>query len=472
MVMPDDRRTATPARERRTWLNQVGLIAARGRELLNLGAGGGNRRVQSTEELCRGLLERRGEASALALASVLVQQVGEMDEADTTRFLDLLAERFSPDPARLREAVAAWQASGDTGALQHLADTAESPRQELFRRLNMAPGGTAALVRLRGRMLDWLPERPELRPVDADLRHLLSSWFNRGFLQLEEITWNSSAAVLERLIAYEAVHAIQGWDDLRRRLAQDRRCFAFFHPALPGEPLVFVEVALTRGLPTAIQPLIDPDRASEDPAQADSAIFFSISSTQRGLRGISFGSFLIKQVMGELAAELPRLHTFATLSPVPGLASALRRREDPDGFTEPRLQALTTDGGGRGRSADPPVSVATLDHLAGDRRAHTEAERRLLERLTLAYLTQVRRGLTAEDSVAHFHLSNGARLERIHADADPSENGRASCGVMVNYLYDPERLEFNHERYVDTGTVATARGLTAELKRVQAAWRS
>jgi malonyl-CoA decarboxylase len=469
--MPEDRRPATSTRPRRAWLDQVGLIAARGRELLNLG-GGGARRTQSPEELCRRLLEQRGEASALALASVLVQQLSEMDEASTAAFLDLLAERFSPDPARVQEAVDAWERSRDAGALLQLANTAEAPRQELFRRLNMAPGGTAELVRLRGRMLNWLPERPELRPVDADLRHLLSSWFNRGFLQLEEITWNSPAAVLERLIAYEAVHAIQGWDDLRRRLAQDRRCFAFFHPALPGEPLVFVEVALTQGLPGSIQPLIDPDRASEDPAQAKSAIFFSISSTQRGLRGISFGSFLIKQVMGELSAELPRLNTFATLSPVPGLASALRRREDPDGFTEARLQALTTDAAGRGRSAEPPTSVATLDHLDGDRRSHSDAERRLLERLTLAYLTQIRRGQTVEDSVAHFHLSNGARLERIHADADTSENGRSSCGVMVNYLYDPERLEFNHERYVDTGTVALSRGLAADLKRVQAAWRA
>ncbi|MDR0360566.1 MAG: malonyl-CoA decarboxylase [bacterium] len=469
--MPENGSSPTPTRARRTWLDQVGLIAARGRELLNLG-GGANRRTQSPEELCRRLLEQRGEASALALASVLVQQLSEMDEASTAAFLDVLAERFSPDPVRVQEAVDAWERSRDSGALQHLADTAEAPRQELFRRLNMAPGGTAELVRLRNRMLNWLPERPELRPVDADLRHLLSSWFNRGFLQLEEITWNSPAAVLERLIEYEAVHAIQGWDDLRRRLAQDRRCFAFFHPALPGEPLVFVEVALTQGLPGAIQPLIDPDRASEDPAQANSAIFFSISSTQRGLRGISFGSFLIKQVMGELSAELPRLQTFATLSPVPGLASALRRAEDPEGFTEDRLRALATDASGRGRSAEPPTSAATLDHLDGDHRPHTDAERRLLERLTLAYLTQVRRGQTVEDSVAHFHLSNGARLERIHVDADTSENGRPSRGVMVNYLYDPERLEFNHERYVDTGTVALSRGLAAELKRVQAAWRA
>src|SRR5919197_866041 len=402
--MPEDRRSATPTRPRRAWLDQVGLIAARGRELLNLG-GGGTRRTQSPEELCRRLLEQRGEASALALASVLVQQLSEMDEASTAEFLDLLAERFSPDPERVQQAVDAWERSRDSGALLQLADSAEAPRQELFRRLNMAPGGTAELVRLRG------------------------------------------------------------------RLAQDRRCFAFFHPALPGEPLVFVEVALTQGLPGSIQPLIDPDRASEDPAQAKSAIFFSISSTQRGLRGISFGSFLIKQVLGELSDELPRLNTFATLSPVPGLASALRRREDPDGFTEARLQALTTDAAGRGRSAEPPTSVATLDHLDGDRRSHSDAERRLLERLLIAYLTQIRRGQTVEDSVAHFHLSNGARLERIHADADTSENGRSSCGVMVNYLYDPERLEFNHERYVDTGTVALSRGLAADLKRVQAAWR-
>jgi malonyl-CoA decarboxylase len=353
-----------------------------------------------------------------------------------------------------------------------LAAAVEAPRQELFRRINMAPEGTATLVGLRGKLLALVQDRPHLLVVDADLRHLFTSWFNRGFLQLEQITWHTPAAILERLIAYEAVHAIRGWDDLRARLAEDRRCFAFFHPALPDEPLVFVEVALTNGLASSIQPLIEPDRTQLDPEKADTAIFFSISTTQDGLRGISFGSFLIKQVMGELSSELPRLSTFATLSPVPGLGQALRRREDPEGFTEARLRSILGGAAGQGRrhrgEVDPVASVERLLNHHGPR---PPDECRLLESLTLAYLTAMRRGTRVADPVGHFHLSNGARLERIHPEGDPNESRGRSCGVMVNYLYDPESLELNHERYVETGEVSVARGLAGEAKRLQAAWQ-
>jgi malonyl-CoA decarboxylase len=447
------------------------MIAARGRVVLGLRAGAP--RGPLPESLCRRLIAQRGEASALALAAEVIERIEGLDEAETAGFLDMLADRFSPDSESVESAVRAWQAEHDPKALLDLAAAVESPRQELFRRINMAPGGTAVLVRLRGRLLGLLPDRPRLLVVDADLRHLFASWFNRGFLVLEQITWETPAAILERLIAYEAVHAIRGWDDLRARLAADRRCFAFFHPALPGEPLVFVEVALTKGLAGSIQPLIEPHRTQLEPARADTAIFFSISNTQDGLRGISFGSFLIKQVMGELSAELPRLSTFATLSPVPGLARALRRRDDPDGFTEARLRAILGEGAGRSRrsrlEADPLGSVEGLLQGEGPR---LPDDHRRLELLTLAYLTAMKRGTRVDDPVGHFHLSNGARLERIHPGGDTDEGGRPSCGVMVNYLYDPERVEFNHERYVETGEVSVARGLTGDAKRLQAAWHS
>jgi malonyl-CoA decarboxylase len=323
------------------------------------------------------------------------------------------------------------------------------------------------MVQLRARLLELLPETSALRPVEADLHHLLSSWFNPGFLRLEEINWHTSAAILERLIAYEAVHQIQGWDDLRLRLAADRRCYAFFHPALPDEPLIFVEVALTRGLAEAIGPLIDPGREVASASVADSAVFYSISNCQRGLRGISFGSFLIKRVVSELSADVPWLKTFATLSPLPGLRHAVERTDAPDGFADERLQALIGDRADDLRrlagTADPVVALRHLLSSAGRRPAPVQT---VLRRLALDYLLRIRRGRRVSDPVGHFHLANGARLERIDLDADLSDGGQASYGVMVNYLYEPQTVELNHERYIESGEVAMSRGLMAESRRL------
>ena len=260
---------------------------------------------------------------------------GGLSPEDRQAFLRYLADRFGPDPAELQDAATRYLADPTQEHAMALTEVAEPPRQELLRRMNMSPGGTAALVALRREVLGLLRGQPELKPLDSDLRHLFTSWFNRGFLELRRIDWQTPAAVLEKLIDYEAVHEIQGWDDLRRRLAPDRRCFGFFHPALPGEPLIFVEVALTEGLATAVQPLLVHGRGGEEAARAaaekaDTAIFYSISNCQEGLRGISFGNFLIKQVVEELKAELPRLTRFATLSPVPGLRRALERQWDGD----------------------------------------------------------------------------------------------------------------------------------------------
>ncbi|MBO0701652.1 MAG: malonyl-CoA decarboxylase family protein [Candidatus Dormibacteraeota bacterium] len=439
------------------WRDQVGALAQRGREIVGLGPG---RRRPTTEDLCRRLLRSRGEASALAIAVEVVERMRGMRDDELTAFADLLEDGFVPDPEAVEHAISGWEEAHDARTLQALAAVAESPRQELFRRLNMAPGGTAQLVRLRG-LLGGVSRD---HAVDEDLRHLLNSWFNRGFLQLREITWNTPAAILERLIAYEAVHEIRGWDDLRRRLAADRRCFGFFHPALPDVPLVFVEVALTRGLADAILPLIDPGREIGDPAQADTAIFYSISNTQDGLRGIAFGSFLIKQVMGELAQELPHVTRFATLSPLPGLAQALNEREDPGGFTTERLRALLTEPRRRGaRQPDPESALRqVLDPDQGDPE--------LLRLLAIAYLTQVRRRDRPADSVARFHLANGARLEAVHVGADPSPAGAASHGVMVNYRYEPDQVEVNHERYQETGQVIVARPLQSLVRRAHTAW--
>ena len=311
--------------------------------------------------------------------------------------------------------------------------------------MNMAPGGTAALVELRRDLLRHLRTEPGLRPLDSDLRHLLASWFNRGFLELRRIDWQTPAAVLEKLITYEAVHEIAGWDDLRRRLGPDRRCFGFFHPALPGEPLIFVEVALTEGLASAVQPLLArdvPDLLQRERArQADTAIFYSISNCQDGLRGISFGNFLIKQVVEELKAELPRIRRFSTLSPVPGLRKWL----------EPQIGTLLTK--------EEAAALETAEWWDGPA---AETLRPALTRHCAAYLTSVaKRGPL--DPVARFHLGNGARLERVNWAGNTAARGlRESYGIMVNYLYDPEQIETNHEAFV-RGTVVRSAAVEALL---------
>ena len=453
-----------------SWLEHVTAVAERGRAMLGRGSTGSHG-VASLAATCDRLIARRGEASGLALATEVVRTLERMSNAETAEFLEVLAGSFSPPSDAVAAAVARWRSEPTDDAVMALAIATEAPRQELFRRLNMVGGGAAALVKLRGLLLTLLPARPHLRGVDADLRHLLSSWFNGGFLRLEQISWETPAATLERLIAYEAVHEIHGWDDLRLRLAADRRCFAFFHPLLPGEPLIFVEIALTRELPTAIAPLLGAGRQITDFREAHTAIFYSISDCQPGLRGISFGNFLIKQVLRELTAELPGLRTFATLSPVPSLARAVAERDNVDGFTDERLRALTAGHHEElRRLASTGDELDALSLLLRAPAPHAPVVARIAGRLALADLVHIKVRDRLADSVGHFHLANGARLKRVNPDGDLSPRGQQSLGVMVNYVYDPQRLEVNHERYVRSGQVATDASLSGELKAIDAAW--
>ena len=318
----------------------------------------------------------------------------------------------------------------------------ESPRQELFRRLNLAAGGTAALVEMRRRVLGELRAQTHWAGVDADLAHLLGSWFNRGFLTLQRIDWRTPALVLEKLMQYEAVHEIQGWRDLRRRLESDRRCFAFFHPALPDEPIIFIEVALTKGMSDQVQPLLDPDSPVVDPGGADTAIFYSITNCQEGLRGISFGNFLIKQVAEDLGREFPRVKTFATLSPIPGFRRWLAATAD----AHPQLSELLGE-------------LATEDwyQRAGPgSRARTE-----LMRLCAYYLQHAKHDREPADAVARFHLGNCARMERLNWLADTSTTGMArSAGMMVNYVYRLKDVERNHEAYAREHLIVASAGLS------------
>src|ERR1700731_33372 len=405
--------------------------------------------LSRAKRLAASLLSERGEASGAIVARELHEVLRILVAEDRSDFLRFLATDFAPDSTVVRAAAETYLSDPSAEAAALLAQATDPPRQELLRRMNMAPGGTSALVAMRKEIAGRLRDEPTLRLLDSDLKHLFASWFNRGFLELRRIDWQSPAAVLEKLIAYEAVHEIRGWDDLRRRLAPDRRCFAFFHPALPDDPLIFVEVALVEGLAEAVQPLLvqdnDEDAARNRAAQADTAIFYSISNCQDGLRGISFGNFLIKQVVEELQAEFPQLKRFSTLSPMPGFRRWLMQRladgSDPDAALLPQLES-------GGWWNDP---------------AQSEKLHAPLLRLCARYLT--RRPSIRIDPVARFHLGNGARLERINWLGNTALRGiQESFGIMVNYLYDRDTINDNHEVFVRDGTVVRSAEVDALLQ--------
>jgi malonyl-CoA decarboxylase len=414
--------------------------------------------VDHAKQLATALLSERGEASGAQVARELHHVLRALDPDDRHNFQRYLAMEFNPDKTVLHTAAERYLADSTAEAAAALAQAADPPRQELLRRMNMAPGGTGALIAMRSELTTHLHDEPGLKLLDADLRHLFASWFNRGFLELRRIDWQSPAAVLEKLIAYEAVHEIKGWDDLRRRLAPDRRCFAFFHPALPGEPLIFVEVALVQGLATAMPPLLaretDEEAARTQAARADTAIFYSISNCQDGLRGISFGNFLIKQVVEELQAEFPQLKRFSTLSPVPGFRRWLMQRH--------------------AERSDP--GTALLPELQRDGWWHdlTQSEklRPAVMRLCALYLTRQPSPGSRIDPVARFHLGNGARLERINWLGNAAPRAiQESFGIMVNYLYDHDSIEDNHEAFARDGTIVRSPDVDAllELEPMQGA---
>jgi len=389
---------------------------------------------EKLNNLARLLLSGRGEASGVAIATDLLALYEGADEVQKLAFFTHLAADFNPDEAAL---VASWERYRKQGvaALPALAKAVEAPRQELFRRLNLAPGGTAALVRMRADLLRHLDKNPSvLSVVDADLTHLLKAWFNRGFLEMRAISWSSPASLLERVIRYEAVHHISTWGELRSRLdPEDRRCFGFFHPAMPEEPLIFVEVGLTKGIPDSIQSMLSSERTIIAADSANTAVFYSISNCQTGLRGISFGHFLIKQVATDLKRELPGLKTFVTLSPIPGLMRYLEKTVK-DSAGKALIERLKTPG-----------AVTQQDEKAKE----------FVLKHAITYFIEAR---TPEgkslDPVARFHLGNGARLERLNWLADISANGIAqSGGLMVNYLYDLPHIEECHEAYMTRGDV-------------------
>jgi malonyl-CoA decarboxylase len=418
-------------------------------------------RVEKLMSEC--LVARHGEVSARQHAAGLGEVYLTLTEAGRRRFLEILASRFSVDRALVREASRRLAESDDGEQFpQHVLALREAlvpPRLHLLQQFNALPQGVKFLIDMRAELLGFLPDSPDLKGLDYDLKQLLATWFDVGFLRAERITWQSPAALLEKLMAYEAVHAIGSWRDLRHRLESDRHCYAFFHPVMPDEPLIFIEVALVKGLATSIQTLLDEAGPEIDPAKADTAIFYSISNAQAGLKGISFGPFLIKKVVDSLRGSLPNLKTFSTLSPIPGFRRWLESVTEAgpfEGEDDPFGDALA--------EAARLLGVdATLPAVIDDPRwpDETEVSAVLKEPLLILcarYLHERRDKDGAPlDPVARFHLGNGARIEQINWRGDVSAKGmRESCGLMVNYLYRLEEIERNIEAYARDKQIAAA----------------
>ncbi|NIY74156.1 malonyl-CoA decarboxylase [Thalassospira sp. HF15] len=416
------------------------------------------------------LARRGGAVSARARAAALGHDFLRLDDAGKRDFLHLLVNEFGVDRDRVAAVMSDWTAADDLAEQALLETELRSalvpPFRAILKEFNSLPQGVKFLVDLRADLLRWRKEAPGLAILERDLKTLLASWFDIGFLELQRITWNSPAALLEKLIAYEAVHAIQSWDDLKRRLASDRRCFAFFHPGMPNEPLIFVEVALVNGIAGNVDVLIesrdDELVGDEKPPKADTAIFYSISNAQAGLAGISFGDFLIKRVVAELQRDLPQLKQFSTLSPIPALRSWMDRQLD-----------TMAKGDETGLPKAIEAALNDCDDLMGPKSpayspdAVSERTRTNIEYLTAWYLLNAKRpGMeTAFDPVAHFHLSNGARVERLNWNGNGKENGwNQSFGMMVNYLYDLSTIEKNHESYVGQGKIAVSSAVKRLLR--------
>ena len=407
----------------------------------------GWRELRTIVKSCKQLLSGMGELNGMPLARDVIERLDELDEAALDAFFDFLAKDLSPDPADVLRLAQAYAERSDAQTLIALMQAVEPPRQELFRRLNRAPGGTAALLRLRRALMQRLPQRADLQAIEHDLLHLLGSWFNPGFLQMRRVDWNAPAQLLEKIIHHEAVHAIDGWDDLRRRLQPDRRCFAFFHPQLPEEPLIFVEVALLGEMPAAIAPLIDKQATPLSQERFRVAAFYSISNCEPGLRGVSLGNFLIKSVAEQLQRELPRLRLFCTLSPIPRFAQWLLAGPvfaDLPGLRKAGVVLLDKARARLLALCDGELSrlqaASVHDKLGPD-------DAGALQSLAAAFLVHQSTTLQS-DPVARFHLDNGARLERLNLRGNVSGAGlRQSCGLMVNYVYDLDKIEDGHARF-------------------------
>ena len=390
-----------------------------------------NEETESIESLCRMMMDSDGEYSSLLLAERILNAYESLDDAEQLLFFNTLLDDYDIDVNETRAAIDAYEEKPSAYALRRLTAASEPRRQELLRRINLTPGGTRRLVKMREQLLRAIRDNGALRRVDADFHHLFNSWFNRGFLVMEPLDWTTPAHILEKIIAYEAVHEIGSWRELRARLEPaDRYCYGFFHPSMEDEPLVFVEVALTDQIPQGIGEILNADREVEQPDGLSCAIFYSISNCHRGLAGVSFGNFLIKQVATSMKQRFPQLKTFSTISPAPGLRSWVESEASENEELAQLLRDFGADAG---------------DELSAEMAKHAARY----------FLLQKNDDGEPLDPVARFHLKNGARLERINVLGNPSDKGmERSYGTMVNYVYDLSRVEQNHENYMQKNHIA------------------
>lgn len=396
----------------------------------------GNNHTPSMDELLSDLMGNTGEVSSIVAARELLDMYKGLDDEGKLAFFVQLEQHYNAEPTSVKLAYESFEATPNSANLNRLYRIAEPRRMELLRRLNQTPDATHDLVAMRVDLLRYKKENLELAVVDENFTHLFRSWFSRGFLLLENINWSTSAAILERIIRYEAVHAIKDWEDLRSRIdPPNRRCFAFFHPALVDEPLIFVEVALSTEIPGSINSILEDNvEGISDASDFTTATFYSISNCQPGLKNITFGNFLIKQVVQELQHEFPSIKKFVTLSPIPGFKRWLHASDESES------ESLTT------------LKTEFLE--AEDTADENAADSDLLRKLVFNYLVQAKRGKYPADPVTRFHLGNGAMLHNVHTHADLSEKGQDQAyGCMVNYLYDLRYIERNHELYVTEGNV-------------------
>ena len=396
------------------------------------------KKILSTKDFIDNVALAKGEVSALGYAEFLMQHCEKLDEKELIIFFKLMRENFDISSLELSQAVDEYKVNSNSENLITLMKFSEPKRREIFRRCNGISRGTIRLVNLRKRLLGILKKNPELKAVDYDLVYLLKNWFNRGFLILRPINWETPAHILEKIIAYEAVHEINSWDELRLRLApKDRRCFAFFHPAMQDEPIIFVEVALMKNIPSKIQDVLEEKRDFLEPDEANVAVFYSISNCQKGLSGISFGNFLIKQVANDLKFEFNNIKKFVTLSPVPGLRNWIKNKK-------PKFEMILE----KFKKSEQFLKVEpSLMNCAGN-----------------YFLNSDRSDGMPNDPVARFHLGNGASLEQINYLGDTSLNGlNLSGGLMVNYLYDLDKVEENHEAYTSENKLNISKNAKKDL---------
>ncbi|MEJ2596305.1 MAG: malonyl-CoA decarboxylase, partial [bacterium] len=398
--------------------------------------------LQRMENLCRDIVSHKGVASGMALAREVVNHYRELDTNEKLDFFHWLADDFGPNIEAAEKSAKDFLENPGEQAIKNLRKITKSRRYELFNRMNMAPDGTEAVVELRKDLLQYIKKKPALGVIDTDLKELLKGWFNPGFLELRRIDWETEASILEKIIRYETVHNIANWHDLKMRLVENRRCFAFFHPALEDEPLIFVEVALTRGIAASMD-IVFEEREME-PDRFNTAIFYSINNCQQGLAGIPLGNFLIKRVVAEIEQEIPSIRKFSSLSPVTGFSKWLisqTKQKKPD---LPELDKMM-------------LMLLNKKDWHTDTRAISKLKKPLMQACA-HYLVREKERERPINGVARFHFGNGAELYRINWMGNTTPHGlQDSFGIMVNYRYDPKDIESNHEKYIGEGKLAISK---------------